>query len=54
MLNCPEELRTYEAINLPFGQLQNIQIAETLTPAYARLDAKIELDRMKERIYTRN
>ena len=54
MLNCPEKLRTYEAINLPFGQLQNIQIAETLTPAYARLDAKVEIDRMKEKIYTRD
>ena len=53
MLNCPEELRNYESIMLPFGQLQNVQIAETLTPAYARLDASIEIDRMKENIYTR-
>ena len=54
MLNCPEELRNYEAINLPFGQLQNIQIAETLTPAYARLDAAVEVERMKENVYKRN
>lgn len=53
MLNCPESLRNYDALNLPFGQLQNVNIAETITPAYARLDAKIEVERMKETIYTR-
>ena len=53
MLNCPEELRNYDALEKPFGQLQNISIAETLTPAYARLDAAVEIERMKENIYTR-
>lgn len=53
MLNCPEHLRNYDAIKLPFGQLQNVNIAETLTPAYARLDAAVEIERMKENIYTR-
>ena len=53
MLNCPEQLRNYDAINLPFGQLQNVQIAETITPAYARLDAAVEIERMKENIYKR-
>ena len=53
MLNCPEELRSYDALEKPFGQLENISIAETLTPAYARLDATVEIERMKENIYTR-
>ena len=53
MLNCPEELRTYDAIKQPFGKLQNVSIAETITPAYARLDAAVEIERMKENIYTR-
>ena len=53
MLNCPEQLRNYDAINLPFGQLHNVQIAETITPAYARLDASVEIERMKENIYKR-
>ena len=53
MLNCPENLRNYEAINLPFGQLGDVQIAETITPAYARLDAAVEIERMKQNIYTR-
>ena len=53
MLNVPEHLRNYDAIELPFGQIGNIQIAETLTPAYARLDAAVEIERMKENIYTR-
>ena len=53
MLNVPENLRNYDAIELPFGQIGNIQIAETLTPAYARLDGAVEIERMKENIYTR-
>ena len=53
MLNCPENLRNYEAINLPFGQLGDVQIAETITPAYARLDGAVEIERMKANIYTR-
>ena len=52
-LNCPEHLRNYEAISLPFGQLGDVQIADTITPAYARLDAAVEVERMKENIYTR-
>ena len=50
---CPDELRNYEAINLPFGQLGDVQIADAITPAYARLDAAVEVERMKENIYTR-
>ena len=53
MLNVPSALRNYEAIKLPFGQLGNIKIADELTPAYLRLDAKVEIERMKENIYTR-
>ena len=53
MLNVPENLRNYDAIELPFGQIGNIQIAETLTPAYGRLDGAVEVERMKENIYTR-
>lgn len=53
MLNCPMHLRNYESILLPFGQLGDVMVAETIAPAYARLDAKVEIDRMKENIYTR-
>ncbi len=53
MLNCPNDMRNYESIGLPFGQIGHLQIAETLTPAYVRLDPKVEIDRMKERIYTK-
>ena len=53
MLNCPENLRNYEAINLPFGQLGDVQIAETITPAYARLDAAVEIERMNKPIMKR-
>ena len=53
MLNVPSALRNYEAIKLPFGQLGNIKIADELTPAYLRLDVKVEIERMKENIYTR-
>ena len=53
MLNCPDNLRNYEALNLPFGQIQNIKIADVLTPAYARLDPNVEIERMNERIYTK-
>lgn len=51
MMNCPNELRNYSSIHLPFGQLGNLKIAETISPAYVRLDKNIEIERMKERIY---
>jgi len=51
MLNVPEELRNYDAIKRPFGQLGDVQIADELTPAYARLDATVEVPRMLENIY---
>lgn len=51
MVNCPEDLRNYESIKNPFGVLGNIQIADEISPAYARLDATVEVERMKERVF---
>ena len=51
MLNCPDTLRNYESVRKPFGQLQNVQIAEQITPVYARLDASVEVERMNEKVY---
>ncbi len=53
MLNVPENLRNYQALNLPFGQLSNIHISENITPVYARLDMEVEVQRMKEKIYSK-
>lgn len=54
MLNVPEELRNYDSIRKSFGQIGDIQIADEITPAYARLDAAVEVERMKENIFKNN
>ena len=51
MLNVKEELRNYKALELPFGSYGNVKLSETIAPVYQRLDANVEIERMKERIY---
>ena len=50
LLQVPEELRTYQQIQT-FGKLQNIKVVEKPTPAFARLDVKVEAERMQEILF---
>ena len=52
LLNCPKELQNYESIKKGFGQLSNIRICDTPTPIYSRLDANVEVERMKKELYS--
>ena len=50
MLKVDEKLRNYESIKLPFGVVGNNKIADTITPAYQRLDMQVEVERIKSRM----
>lgn len=53
MLAIPDNLRNYQALDKGFNNLDGLKISDEITPIYARLDASVEIDRMKEKIYTR-
>ena len=50
LLQVPEHLRNYESA-VKFGSLQNVKVCEKPTPAFARLDAKVEVERMQEVVH---
>ncbi len=50
MLQVPKNLQNYQSAE-QFGVLHSIKICEKPTPAFVRLDAKVEVEKMKEIIY---
>lgn len=52
MINCPSSLSNYDSLNRGFSILDNIKITDKPLPVYARLDAKIEVERMKNELYS--